>query len=70
VIRCTIYLAANLAHLDTVHNPLTENEHVKSPPYALRTAIESEGEVCVMVVVRVELSPDVNELASVVFGRV
>lgn len=85
----TIYLAANLARLDKVHNPLTENDytyehnqcqyrtipisqrtHVKSPSYAFRTTIESEGEVRVMVVIRMKLSPDVDELASVIFGWV
>jgi|SRR6266850_1624344 len=27
VVRCTVYLAANLAHLDTVHHPLAENDY-------------------------------------------
>jgi hypothetical protein len=27
VVRCTVYLAANLAHLDTVHHSLAENDY-------------------------------------------
>ena len=65
MVRRPVNLIADLAHLHPLQQPLAQHEHIEPPPEVLLPAAEAVGEVCVVLVGGVQVTPDVDE-----FGRI